>query len=230
MRPIPYGRHLIDDADVGAVIEVLGGDWLTQGPRVGELEEEIAKRCGARHAVACCSGTAALHLAMLASGAGPGDEIVAPAITFLATANAGLYVGATPRFTDIELPSVLMTPELLEPSLSEKTRAVLPVHFAGLPCNMPAIHELVRSRCPRACILEDASHALGGRHVNGAPVGSGQWADLVILSLHPVKHIAAGEGGLVLTDLDELAERMRRLRCHGTTKDSARLERADEGP
>ncbi len=229
MQILPYGRHLIEQDDVDAMVEALRGDWLTQGPKVAELERTVAERCGARHAVACSSGTSALHLAMLAAEIGPGDEIVAPAVTFLATANCGVYVGATPRFCDVDFTSVSMTAELLQPVLSVKTRAVLPVHFAGLPCDMAAISRLVRSRCPDAILVEDACHALGGRHAEGSAVGALRWADMVMFSLHPVKHVAAGEGGILLTDRDDLAERLARLRNHGMTKDPTRLERPDEG-
>ncbi|MCX7048339.1 MAG: UDP-4-amino-4,6-dideoxy-N-acetyl-beta-L-altrosamine transaminase [Candidatus Sumerlaeota bacterium] len=227
---IPYGRHLIEEDDIAAVAEVLRGGWLTQGPKVAEFEQSVAKRCGARHAVACNSGTAALHLAILAAQIGPGDEIVAPAITFLATANCGAYAGATPRFTDVNFDSVLMTPSLLESVLSDRTRAVLPVHFAGLTCDMPALSQLIRRCCPQAVIIEDACHALGGAHADGTPVGTLKWADMAMFSFHPVKHVATGEGGMILTDRDDLAERLRIFRNHGMTKDAARLSNPDEGP
>lgn len=228
--PIPYGRQSIDDDDIAAVVEVLRGDWLTQGPAVRRFEQELARRGGARHAVACNSGTAALHLALAAAGVGPGDEIVCPAVTFLATANAGVYVGAEPRFTDVDPVTGLMRVEDLDGLLGESTRAVLPVHLAGRPCDMPALADRVRECVPEAVIVEDASHALGASHPDGRPVGSCRHADLVVFSFHPVKHVAAGEGGAVLTDDDELARRMRELRSHGMTKDPARLDRPDEGP
>jgi perosamine synthetase len=227
---IPYGRHWIDDDDVEAVVRVLREGWLTQGTSVPAFEEELARRCGARHAVACNSGTSALHLALLAANVGAGHEIIGPAISFLATTNCGLYVGAEPRFTDVSAEGTLMTTELLEPILSERTRAVLPVHFAGQTCDMPAIAGLVRARCPEAVLIEDACHALGGRHADGTPVGALTWSDMVMFSFHPVKHIAAGEGGVILTDRDDLAERLRLLRSHGTTRDPDRLIARDEGP
>lgn len=227
---IPYGRHTVEEADVARVVQVLRGGLLTQGPVVEEFEQAVAQRCGARFAVAVSSGTAALHVAMLAAGVGPGDEIVGPAITFLATTNAGLYVGATPRFTDVDFDTVCMTPAHLEPALSERTRAVLPVHFAGRACDMAGISALVRRRCPGAVIVEDACHALGGGHGDGTPVGALRWADMAILSFHPVKHVTTGEGGMVLTDRADLAERLRLFRSHGMTKDPARLTAPDEGP
>jgi UDP-4-amino-4,6-dideoxy-N-acetyl-beta-L-altrosamine transaminase len=227
---IGYGRQLVDEDDVQHVAEVLRSDWLTQGPKVAQFEQAVAARCGARYAVACSSGTAALHLAALAAKVGAGHELVVPAITFLATANCGVYVGATPKFCDVELSSVLMTAELLGACLSEKTRAVLPVHFAGLACDMASIASLVRARCPDAVIIEDASHALGASHADGTPVGALKWADMAVFSFHPIKHITAGEGGIVLTDRADLAERLRLLRNHGMTKETGRLTRADEGP
>ncbi len=227
---LPYGRHLIEQDDVEAVTEVLRGDWLTQGPKVAELEKRLAARCGARYGVACNSGTAALHLALLAARVGSGDEIVGPAVSFMATSNCGIYVGATPRFCDVDFPSVRMTVELLAPALSARTRAVLPVHFAGMACDMPAISRAVRSRCSDAVIIEDACHALGGVHDDGTPIGSLRWADMVMFSFHPVKHVAAGEGGIILTDREDLAERLARLRNHGMTKDPGQLTRPDEGP
>jgi dTDP-4-amino-4,6-dideoxygalactose transaminase len=180
--------------------------------------------------VAVSSGTAALHLAMLAAGVEAGDEVVGPAVTFLASTNAGLYAGATVRFTDVEPRSVLMTPALLEPVLSDRTRAVVPVHFAGRPCDMAALSALVRRRCPAAMLIEDACHALGSTHDDGAPVGTLAWSDMAVLSFHPVKAITTGEGGMILTDREDLAARLRQLRSHGTTKDPAELERPDEGP
>ena len=151
-------------------------------------------------------------------------------MTFLATANCAVYVGAVPRFVDIEFGSGLMTAELLAPALSAEVRAVLPVHFAGKACDMDSISRLVRTECPKAVIVEDACHALGGQHGDGTPVGSLKWADMVVFSLHPVKHIAAGEGGMVLTDDDRLAERLRLFRNHGMTKAAEYLTRPEEGP
>ena len=227
---IPYGRHQLNQDDIDAVVDVLQNGWLTQGAKVTEFENAIASYCGAKYAVACNSGTAALHLAILAAGIGKDDEIVAPAITFLATSNCGAYVGATPRFTDVDVSTVRMTAELLEPLLSEKTRAVLPVHFAGYPCDMSQIAPLIREKCPKAVIIEDACHALGAKHPDGTPVGSLKWADMSMFSFHPVKHIATGEGGVILTDRQDLADRLRTFRNHGMTKDASLLTKPEEGP
>jgi UDP-4-amino-4,6-dideoxy-N-acetyl-beta-L-altrosamine transaminase len=227
---LPYGRHWIDEDDVAAVVEVLRGERLTQGPKIEEFEETVARRVGARHAVACSSGTAALHLAMLAAGAAPGDEVVCPATTFVATANCALYVGAEPRFCDVDYATVCATPQTLEPALTARTRVVLPVHFAGLPCDVPAITQTVRARCPRALIVEDACHALGARHADGTPVGNLRWSDMAVFSFHPVKHAAAGEGGMVVTDRDDLARRLRLFRNHGIARDPESLAKPGEGP
>jgi UDP-4-amino-4,6-dideoxy-N-acetyl-beta-L-altrosamine transaminase len=229
-RPIPYGRHLIEEDDIRAVVEVLRGDWLTQGPGVERFERALSERCRAKHAVAASSATAALHLAMLAAGIGPGDEAVVPANTFLATANCAVYTGARPRFCDTDPLSGLASPAAIDAALRPETRAVLPVHFAGLPCDMAAISAIARAKAPRAVIVEDASHALGGIHPDGSPVGSARFADMVVFSFHPVKHAAAGEGGAVLTDRDDLAERLRRFRSHGMTKEPALLSREPDGP
>jgi UDP-4-amino-4,6-dideoxy-N-acetyl-beta-L-altrosamine transaminase len=233
---LPYGRHWIEDDDVAAVEQVLRGDWLTQGPKVGEFEAAVAASCGAKHAVSCNSGTSALHLALLAAGIGPHaggaatDETICPATTFLATSNCALYAGAVPHFTDVDFDSINMTPALLEPHLSEQTRAVLPVHFAGLAAPMAEIAALVRERAPQAVIIEDACHAPGSIHPDGRPMGSLRHSDMVMFSFHPVKHTAAGEAGVILTDRDDLAARLRTFRSHGMTKDPAILTRPDEGP
>jgi len=227
---IPYGKHMLEEDDVEAVVSVLRGGMLTQGPLVEEFEAAAAARCGAKHAVAVNSGTAALHLALLAAKVSTGDEITVPAITFLATANCGIHVGADVRFADTDPVSALVTPDLLAPALTERTRAVLPVHFAGLACDMREIRRLVSERCPRAVVIEDACHALGGSHPDGTPIGSLGFADMVMFSFHPVKHVAAGEGGMILTDRDDLAERLRRFRNHGMTKDPALLRSESPGP
>lgn len=228
--PIPYGRQWIDEEDCAAVLAVLRSDYLTQGPAVDAFEQAAAARLSARHAVAAINGTAALHLAMLAGGVGPGDEVVVPANTFLATANAAVYVGATPVFADVDPVSGLASPEAIAAKLTNRTAAVIPVHFAGQPCDMKGIAEIVRERCPQALIVEDACHALGADYPDGKPVGSLAHADLVVLSFHPVKHITTAEGGMILADRDDLAEALRRFRSHGTTKDPARLTRIGEGP
>ncbi|MDX2175698.1 MAG: UDP-4-amino-4,6-dideoxy-N-acetyl-beta-L-altrosamine transaminase [Candidatus Sumerlaeia bacterium] len=233
---LPYGRHWIEDDDIAAVAEVLRGDWLTQGPKVAEFEEAVAAKVGARHAVAFNSGTSALHGAILAAGIGTGaggrsdDECASPAVSFLATANCALHAGAKPVFADVDALSVHSSPAHFEAVLTERTRAVMPVHFAGHAVDMPGIAELVRRRAPGAVIIEDACHAPGALHADGSPVGSLRYGDMVMFSFHPVKHAAAGEGGVITCDRDDLAAGLRLYRSHGMVKDPALLERPAEGP
>lgn len=222
---IPYGRQTIEDDDVEAVVEALRGDWLTQGPTVAAFEEEFAAACGAPYAVAFSSGTAALHGAAFAAGIGPGDELVTSAITFAASANCGAYVGATPRFADIDPATWNVSAATVGAALTERTRLVVPVHFAGLPA---PVAELRASLPAHVRVVEDAAHALGAV-VDGDPVGSCAHSDMAVFSLHPVKAIATAEGGMVTTRDAELAERLRLFRSHGLTKDRSRLTR-DDGP
>jgi perosamine synthetase len=222
---IPYGRQSIDDDDIAAVIEALRGDWLTQGPRVAAFEEALAAACGAPPAVAFSSGTAALHAACFAAGVGPGDEVVTSAITFAASANCAAYVGATPVFADISPQTWNVTAETVAAVLSERTRAVIPVSFTGLPAPVAEI----RAALPADVVLiEDAAHALGGRRADG-PVGDGLHADMTIHSFHPVKTVTTGEGGAITLRSPELLQRLHDFRTHGMTKDPSRLERPDEG-
>jgi UDP-4-amino-4,6-dideoxy-N-acetyl-beta-L-altrosamine transaminase len=222
---IPYGRQTIEDDDVAAVVEALRGDWLTQGPSVAAFEEQLAAACGAPYAVAFSSGTAALHAAAFAAGVGPGDELVTSAITFAASANCAAYLGATPRFADIEAATWNVSPETVAPVLSERTRAVIPVSFAGLPA---PVAELRAALPDDVVLIEDAAHAIGGRRPDG-PVGDGLHADMTIQSFHPVKTVTTGEGGAITLRDGELRRKLLEFRSHGMTKDPARLERPDEG-
>ena len=223
--PIPYGRQSIDASDVAAVTSVLQGDWLTQGPAVRGFEEAIERACDVPHAVAFSSGTAALHGAAFAAGLGPGDELLTSALTFVASANCAAYVGATPRFADIDPATLNVSAQTLAPALTERTRAVVPVDFAGLPVDGRAIREAVG---PEVTVIEDASHALGA-HDGEAPTGACLHADMAVFSFHPVKTIAAGEGGMVTTRDPELQRRLARFRTHGITKDPEMLTVADPG-
>lgn len=222
---IPYGRQTISDSDVEAVVRVLRSDWLTQGPEVEAFEGAFAAACEAPWAVSFSSGTAALHAAMIACGLGPGDELVTSAITFCASANAGAYVGATPRFADIDPATLNISAETVTPQLSEQTRVVVPVDFTGLPAPVGEIRERLGEGVR---IVRDACHALGARN-NDGPVGSCAAEDLVVFSLHPVKSIAAGEGGMVTGRDPELRERLLLARNHGFVCDSERLVRAERG-
>lgn len=214
---IPYGRQSIDESDIAAVVAVLRSDYLTQGPAVDSFEKAFAAKVGARHAVAVNSGTAALHACMHALGIGPGDEVIVPPITFTATANCVRFVGATPLFADV-LPSGHIDPEQIEQKVTKNTKAVIAVDYAGWPCDYAAILSI----CDRhgLTLVCDACHALGATW-NGKPVGS--IGRLNCFSFHPVKHIATGEGGMVTTDDDALAQRIRDFRTHGITRDPARF-------
>jgi perosamine synthetase len=223
--PIPYGRQTVEDSDVDSVVEVLRGDWLTQGPEVAAFEDAIAEACDAPFAVAFSSGTAALHGAAFAAGLGPGDELVTSAITFAASANCGAYLGATPRFADIERDTWNVSAETVAAATTAETRAVVPVHFAGLPAPVGEIRETAGDG---VAVIEDAAHALGSI-VDGDPVGSCSHSDMAAFSFHPVKAIAAGEGGMVTTRDERLRDRLRSFRTHGFVNDPDLLGR-EEGP
>lgn len=230
---IPYGRHDISEEDVAAVVAVLRSDWLTQGPGVPEFERAVANLCGARHAVAVNSGTSALHLACLALGLGPGDRLWTSPITFVASANCARYCGAEVDFVDIDpatcnLSVTALAEKLERAAMSGRLpKIVVPVHFAGQPCDMVAIDELRQRYGFR--IIEDASHAIGARY-RGELVGNCRHSDITIFSFHPVKIITTAEGGMALTNDAELAETMALLRSHGITRDPARMDREPDGP
>jgi UDP-4-amino-4,6-dideoxy-N-acetyl-beta-L-altrosamine transaminase len=216
---LPYGRQDVDGRDVAAVAGALRSDWLTTGPRVEAFETALAKYCGAKHAVAVANGTAALHVAMLAAGLKPGDRALTSANTFLASANCAEFAGATADFADIDPRTYNVTAGTLRAAWKDDVRAVVPVDFAGQPCDMPAIAALARER--GAVVIEDASHAIGGRFEHGGQwhkVGGHAWADMTTFSFHPVKTITTGEGGAILTRNDRLAERCRLFRNHGMVK------------
>lgn len=222
---LPYGRQSVDEGDVRAVSEVLRADWLTQGPRVEAFEKAVAARVGARYAVACASGTAALHLAMLAAGIGPGETVATVPITFVASANCARYVGAEVAFVDVEPECVTMDPVALDRLLSSPARppvrAIVPVHFAGHPARMPELWDIARVH--NLIVVEDACHALGASYTgpDGVPVRVGTCAHshMAVFSFHPVKHITTGEGGAVTTNSRELFERLLTLRNHGIVRE-----------
>ena len=220
---LPYARQSISDDDVAAVTAALRSDWLTTGPRVPAFEKELAAFAGARHAVAFSSGTAALHGAAAAAGLGPGDEAITTPMTFAATANCVLYVGAEPRFADVDAGSLLIRPDAVEAALTSRTRAILPVDYAGQPADYAALRRIAAAAPGGpALLIADAAHSLGATF-DGRSVGT--LADLTVLSLHPAKILTTGEGGAVLTDRDDLAERLRRFRNHGiATELSARRD------
>lgn len=220
---LPYGSHHVTNDDINAVIEVLKSDWLTQGPSVPEFETTLADCQGALEAIACTSGTAALHLAMLALGLGEDSAIITTPNTFVATANCARFVGARVLFADIDPTTGLIDPDsvarLLENDPQRGIKAILPVHFAGQPADLPVIHDLARRH--EALVVDDASHAIGATYKSNGQhyqMGGNPHSDLTVFSFHPVKHIAMGEGGAVVTDDDELAERLRMLRNHGIVR------------
>ncbi|MBP7649185.1 MAG: UDP-4-amino-4,6-dideoxy-N-acetyl-beta-L-altrosamine transaminase [Phenylobacterium sp.] len=220
---LPYGRQTIEDDDIAAVAQALRGDFLTTGPLVEAFETAFADKVGARHAVACSNGTAALHLAMLALEVQPGEVCIVPAITFLATANCARYVGAEVVFADVDPLSGLMTPGALAEAISRvgdrRLRAVLPVHLRGDTAELPALAALAAEA--GAVLVEDAPHALGSTMRFGDAVervGDGRHAAMATFSFHPVKTIATGEGGMVTTNDDRLAQRLKTLRTHGMVR------------
>ena len=221
---IPYGRQNINQADIDAVVEVLRSDFLTQGPVVTEFEKAVVAYCNAKHAVAVNSATSALHIACLVLGVGKGDLVWTSPITFVASANCALYCGAEVDFVDIDPQTYNLSVDRLKEKLilAEKAgrlpKVVIPVHLCGQPCDMEGIHALSQQYGFK--IIEDASHAIGGRYKD-EPVGNCQYSDITVFSFHPVKIITTGEGGIALTNNNQLAKSMRHLRSHGITTDPA---------
>lgn len=233
MNPIPYARQSISEADVAAVVEALHSDWLTQGPRIQRFEQAVAGYCGARHAIAVSSGTAALHLACLALDLGPGDVLWTSANTFAASANCARYCGADVDFVDIDPRTYNLSIPALAAKLERAERAgrlpkvLVPVHFGGQSCDMHAIGALASRYGFR--VVEDASHAVGAEH-RSAKVGACPHADMAVFSFHPVKVMTSGEGGMLLTSDEALARRLRLLRTHGITRDAHEMQGESEGP
>jgi len=223
--PIPYGRQAISEDDIAAVVAVLRGDWLTQGPAVEAFEAAVADLCEVPYAVAFSSGTAALHGAAFAAGLGPGDELVTSAITFAASANCAAYLGARPCFADIDPATWNVNAETIVAALTDRTRAVVPVHFTGLPAPIADIRQRVGDGVR---IIEDAAHAIGARQVD-EPVGSCRHSDMAVFSFHPVKTVTSAEGGMVTTRDPELHQRLLDFRTHGMVRDEDRLRRPGEG-
>jgi perosamine synthetase len=210
LTPLPYAHQTIEPDDLAAVNAALMGDWITQGPLVARFEHALAERAGVKHAIAVANGTAALHAACWAAGLGPGDEAITTPLTFAATANAVVYQGAQPVFADIDGTTLNIALDAVKRVATARTRALLPVDFAGLPCEYDRLLPLAREH--GWIVIADAAHSLGGAS-GGRPVGA--LADMTTLSFHPVKLITTGEGGAVLTDRDDLAERLRAMRHHG---------------
>jgi len=224
---IPYGKQTISDADIQAVVDTLKSDWITQGPLGEKFEQSVTQYTGARFSVSVSSGTAALHLACLSLGLGSGDSLWTTPNTFVASANCALFCGADVDFVDIDPQSYNMSAKLLKQKLelaktaNKLPKIVIPVHFAGQSCDMKEIYSL--SQEYGFFIIEDASHAVGGKYLD-KPVGCCEYSDITIFSFHPVKIITTGEGGMMLTNDQSLADSMRRLRSHGITRDTKLMD------
>jgi perosamine synthetase len=215
---IPYGKHHINEDDISAVVQVLRSGALTQGPHIDAFEKAVADYTGAKYAVAVSSGTAGLHLAALAAGVGSGKSLVTSPITFVASANAGIYAGGSVHFADIDLETINMSPTCLRQVLEREknVQAVVPVHFAGLPCDMTSIRAIADEF--GATVIEDAAHALGATYEDGSRVGCCRYSAMTVFSFHPVKAIAAGEGGMITTNDETIYRKLLRLRSHGINK------------
>jgi len=230
---IPYGRQDISQADIDAVVEVLQSNWITQGPAIERFEQLVAEYCGAQYAVAVSSATAGLHIACLAAGLSPRDVLWTSPNTFVASANCGLYCGAGVDFVDIDPHTYNLSVDELERKLAKAEKqgclpkVVVPVHFSGQSCEMEKIAQLSAKYGFK--IIEDAAHGIGGSY-QGQPVGSCQFSDMAVFSFHPVKIITTGEGGMILTNKEELYEKLIRLRTHGITRKVELMKEESHGP
>lgn len=211
---IPYGRQTVDEDDIQAVIEVLRSDYLTTGPKIAEFEKLVADYVGVKYAVAVSNGTAALHAACYAAGIGAGDEVITTPLTFAASANCILYCGGTPVFADVDARTYNIDPEDIRRKITNKTKAIIAVHLAGQPCDMDSILEIAEEH--HLTVIEDGAHALGSVY-KGKKVGT--LSDMATFSFHPVKPITTGEGGMIVTDDENLYKRLALFRSHGITRD-----------
>jgi len=221
---LPYGKQIIDDADIKAVVNILKGDYLTTGPSIEQFEKNIAEYVGANYAVAFTNGTAALHGACFAAGIGRGDEVITTPITFVASANCVLYQGGTVVFADIDPNTYNIDSKKIEEQITNKTKAIIPVDFTGQPADLDAINKIAKKY--NLVVIEDAAHALGATY-KGKKVGS--ISDMTMFSFHPVKHITTGEGGMITTNNKKFYEKLIQFRSHGITRDS-NLLLEDHGP
>lgn len=221
---LPYGQQWLDEQDIEAVVQVLRGDFITQGPAIQAFERKVAEYVGAKYAVAFTNGTAALHGACFAAEIGPGDEVITTPITFLASSNCVLYQGGTPVFADIDMDTYNVDPSEIESKITERTKAVIAVDFTGQPVEIDRISMLAHDR--NLVLIQDAAHSLGASYA-GRKIGS--WADMTMFSFHPVKHVTTGEGGIITTDDDRYYERLLLFRSHGMTREPEKLTRTD-GP
>lgn len=225
-KMIPYGRQFIDEEDIKAVIEVLKSDFITQGPLIESFEKKLAEYCGAKYAVVFNSGTSALHGAYFALGLSKGDEFLTSPLTFVATVNAGLYLGARPIFLDIEPDTGNIDVNKIEKYITKKTKLISVVHYAGHPVNMEKVKQIADKYGLK--VVEDACHALGAKY-KSSKIGSCQYSDATVFSFHPVKHITTGEGGAVLTNREDIYEKLLMFRNHGITKDKEKFLESEEG-
>ncbi len=221
---LPYGHQSISETDIAAVEAALRSEWLTQGPLIEEFERAVAKRCQIEHAVAFSSGTAALHGAYYAAGISAGDEVITTGMSFAATSNAALYLGASVTFADIDPSTGLIEPKSVESRIGPRSRAIVGVDFAGQPCDAIELSRLARDHGLH--FIVDAAHSLGSIY-DGQPISA--YAEMTVLSFHPVKHITTGEGGMVLTHNTKLASELRAFRTHGIVKDKSQMINPDEG-
>lgn len=225
MKFRPYGRQWIDEKDVKEVVAAIRSDFITQGPKIKRFEDALCQYTGVKYAVAVSSGTAALHIACLAIGIKPGGEVITSSITFAASANCVLYCGGKPVFADIEKDTGNIDSEDIKKKITKKTKAIIPVHYAGHPCDMEKIRDVAKKN--GLFTIEDAAHSLGAKYKN-SNIGSSKYSDMTILSFHPVKHITTGEGGAVLTNQKDFYEKLLMFRNHGITKNKY-VNKADGG-
>lgn len=221
---IPYGRQTIEEDDIQTVVDVLKSDYLTTGPKIEEFEKAVSDYTGAKYAVAISNGTAALHAACFAAGIGEGDEVITTPLTFAASANCVLYCGGTPVFADIDAKTYNIDPEDIRRKITERTKAIIPVHLAGQPCDMDAIHTIAKEH--HLVVIEDGAHALGSEY-KGKKIGT--LSDMTTFSFHPVKPITTGEGGMIVTNDENFYKRLCLFRSHGITRDESLMTR-NEGP
>lgn len=215
---IPYGTQSITEEDIQAVVDVLRSDYLTTGPTVASFEKAVADYVGAKYAVAISNGTAALHAACFAAGIQPGDEVITTPITFAASANCALYCGATPVFADIDPVTYNISPEDIERKITSKTKAIIPVHYTGQPCEMDKIYEIAHKH--NLVVIQDAAHALGADY-KGTKIGN--FEGMTTFSFHPVKHITTGEGGMIVTNDENYYKKLVLFRSHGITRDESQM-------
>ena len=219
---IPYGRQSIDEDDIQADVDVLRSGYLTTGPKVVEFEQVVADHVGAKYAVAVSNGTAALHIAWLAAGIKKGDEVITSPITFAASANCVLYCGGKPVFADIKADTYNIDPEDIERKITSKTKAIIPVHYTGQPCEMDAITRIAKKH--NLLVIEDGAQAISAEYKKRR---IGSISDMTTFSFHPVKPVTTGEGGMVTTNSKELYERLKLYRTHGITREKNILQSND---